>query len=66
MPKGWLELADLSSPGWEAQLGFLVLLSAGAAGEVAHLGQAQLGQLRSALVSSSLEWQASQGRLFSR
>lgn len=26
VPKGWLELSDLSQPGWEAQLGFVVHL----------------------------------------
>ena len=51
VPKGWLELADLSSPVWEAQLGFLGLL------------QVQRGQLCPTLPSSSLEKQEGQGRL---
>ena len=53
MPTGWLELADLSSPVWEAQLGFLGLL------------QVQRGQLCPMLPSSSLERQEGQGRLVS-
>lgn len=54
MPMGWLELAGLSSPVWEAQLGFLGLL------------QVQRGQLCPTLPSSSLERQEGQGRLVLR